>query len=137
MRSRYAGFALGLGSYLVDTLATAHPDRGQPRETLVADLSKARAGQRFTGLQILSSAVAEELDRGQVFFHARIFVGTFANARDASFVELSDFVLEDGAWRYAGGVSASAKRFADQLSALTPTTFLARVAETDGQAHGR
>jgi len=131
MRSRYAAFALGLGGYLVDTLATTHPDATLPREALVATLSKARATQRFTGLQILFSAVDENLDRGQVLFHARIFVGTFANARDASFVELSDFVREGGAWRYAGGVSASAKRFADELSALTPTTFLARVAATD------
>ena len=31
MRSRYAAFALGLGAYLVRTLATSHPDLGLPR----------------------------------------------------------------------------------------------------------
>jgi len=131
MRSRYAAFALGLGDYLVDTLSITHCDATLPREALVAALSKARVTQRFTGLEILDRTIAEDLDRGQVLFRARIFVGTFANSRDASFVELSDFVREGGAWRYTGGVSASAGRFAGELSALTSKTFLARLAATD------
>ena len=130
MRSRYAAFALGLGTYLVDTLATAHPDRALPREPLVHELSRARVSQRFTGLRILSSATGgpsgEDLDRGQVLFVASVFV----EGRDRSFVELSDFVRERGAWRYAGGVVAPARLFGDDLASLTPATFVARVAAT-------
>lgn len=42
MRSRFAAFALGLGDYLVDTLAADHEDRAAaPREALVRELSRA------------------------------------------------------------------------------------------------
>lgn len=133
MRSRYAAFALGLGAYLVDTLATAHPDRSLARESLVRELSRARVTQRFTGLRVLFSATGgpsgEDPDRGQVLFLARVFV----DGRDRSFVELSDFARESGAWRYAGGVLAAARLFADDLESLTPATFVARVAATGSQ----
>jgi SEC-C motif-containing protein len=125
MRSRFSAFALGLGSYLVDTLASTHPDRALPGEALARELSRVRGTQRFTGLWILH-ATGGEAERGQVLFHARVFEG----GRDRSFVELSDFVREDGAWRYASGVIAAAKLFGDEVSSLTPATFLARVAET-------
>ena len=128
MRSRFSAFALGLGAYLVDTLATTHPDRALPREPLERALSRARVTQRFAGLRILWSEA--DGDRGQVLFHAGVFVGTFANSRDHSFVELSNFVREAGAWRYASGVMATAKLFGADLSSLTPATFLARVPAT-------
>ena len=93
MRSRYAAFARGLGDYLVDTLASDHPDRSVPREELVRALSRARDTQRFLGLAI------ERAEGDEVVFHARIF----ENGVDRSFTERSTFVLEDGAWRYAHG----------------------------------
>ena len=37
MRSRYAAFALGLGPYLVETLAASHPDRRRPPAELARD----------------------------------------------------------------------------------------------------
>ena len=126
MRSRFSAFALGLGPYLVDTLATGHPDRALPRETLERELSRVRVTQRFTGLWILH-ATRGEAERGQVLFHARVF----EDGRDRSFVELSDFVREAGAWRYASGVMAAAKLFGDDLSSLTPAAFLVRVPATE------
>lgn len=89
MRSRYAAFALGLGDYLVKTLATTHPDRGRPWS--VAE------EQRFAGLRILSTS--EDGDRGEVRFFAKIYL----RGRDVSFTERSQFVREDGAWRYVSG----------------------------------
>ena len=93
MRSRYAAFALGLGEYLVDTLASSHPDRALPREALVTELSRAKDRQRFLGLRIVR-AEGEE-----VLFDARIF----ERGEDKSFAERSTFVREDGGWRYASG----------------------------------
>lgn len=97
MRSRYAAFALGLGGYLVDTLSADHPDRALPREDLVRALSRAKDTQRFLGLRIVRAT--EEGDRGEVRFEARIF----ERGADKSFAEVSSFVREDGAWRYAAG----------------------------------
>jgi len=71
MRSRYAAYSLGLGDYLVNTLAEAHPDRAVPREQLARSLSRARQAQRFLDLRILHTSTAA--DRGEVLFHARIF----------------------------------------------------------------
>jgi SEC-C motif-containing protein len=93
MRSRYAAFALGLGGYLVDTLSEDHPDRAAPRDALVRELSRAKDRRRFLGLRIVHAA------DDVVLFDARIF----ERGRDISFVELSRFVREGGAWRYEGG----------------------------------
>jgi len=99
MRSRYAAFALGLGEYLARTLASTHPDLAEPRAELVRSLSRARAGQRFQGLRIVSAATSPEGDTGEVLFHARIF----DRGADRSFAERSTFVREAGGWRYARG----------------------------------
>src|SRR3954447_25143084 len=100
MRSRYAAFALGLGEYLVRTLASTHPDREEPREELARSLGRARAQQRFVGLRILEATTAPTGDTGEVLFYARIF----ERGADRSFAERSTFVREAGAWRYASGV---------------------------------
>ncbi len=97
MRSRYAAFALGLGAYLIETLAHDHPDRATDREALVHALSRIKDTQRFLGLRIVESSV--EGDRGTVVFHARIF----ERGADRSFGERSRFRREEGAWRYEGG----------------------------------
>ena len=52
MRSRYAAFALGLGDYLVKTLASDHPDRALDERALVLALGRAKDTQRFLGLEI-------------------------------------------------------------------------------------
>jgi SEC-C motif-containing protein len=99
MRSRYAAFALGLGEYLVETLASTHPDLEAPRDQLVRALGLARARQRFVGLRILSATTSPAGDSGEVLFYARIF----ERGADRSFAERSTFVRELGAWRYESG----------------------------------
>ena len=97
MRSRYSAFALGLGGYLVTTLAVEHPDRAHDEPALVIALSRAKERQRFLGLTIL--AAHDDGARGEVTFHARIF----ERGQDRSFTERSTFVRENGAWKYAAG----------------------------------
>jgi len=98
MRSRFAAFALGLGAYLVSTLASEHPDLALPREALSRELSRVHERQRFLGLSLVLSS--HEGDEGEVLFFARIF----EKGADRSFAELSRFVREGGAWRYASGI---------------------------------
>jgi SEC-C motif-containing protein len=99
MRSRYAAFALGLGEYLVRTLASTHTDLEKPRDELVRALGQARVRQRFVGLHILSATTSPAGDSGEVLFYARIF----ERGADRSFAERSTFVREANAWRYAAG----------------------------------
>lgn len=101
MRSRFAAFAIGLGAYLADTLASGHADVALPREALVRELSRARERQRFLGLRIVhAESPAPTSDEGEVLFFARIF----EKGHDRSFVELSHFAREDGLWRYTSGI---------------------------------
>lgn len=99
MRSRYAAFAKGLGKYLLETLASSHPDRKEDANALVIALSHAKDTQRFLGLTILETRT--DGDRGEVRFHARIF----ERGKDVSFTEHSVFVKENGAWRYASVIN--------------------------------
>ncbi len=97
MRSRYSAFALGLGGYLVKTLASDHAERAHDEVALARELSRARERQRFLGLTILSAR--DDGATGEVTFHARIF----ERGQDRSFTERSTFRREGGAWRYEGG----------------------------------
>jgi SEC-C motif domain protein len=97
MRSRYAAFALGLGEYLVKTLASAHPDRALPGQDLARALSRSSVRQRFTGLRIVRATSTG--DAGEVLFLARVF----ERGVDRSFAERSSFVREAGGWRYLSG----------------------------------
>jgi len=114
MRSRYSAFAMGLGDYLVKTLTAGHPDLATDRETLVRALSRFRSHQRFMGLTVLEAS--EDGDIGQVLFFARIF----ERGTNRSFAELSDFLREEGAWRYAAGV-------------LVPSEALPEASRTHGE----
>ena len=114
MRSRYCAFALGLGSYLVATLAAGHPDRRRPPGELARELGAAHLTQRYMGLTIFSARPDE------VLFHARIFL----HGRDQSFVELSSFVREPNGWRYAAGQLLPATAFGSALGGLTRDSFL-------------
>ncbi len=97
MRSRYAAYALGLGDYLVKTLAVDHPDLALDADVLTRELSRQKDRQRFLGLTVL--AASTEGAQGEVTFFARIF----EQGRDCSFTERSKFIREEGGWRYAGG----------------------------------
>jgi SEC-C motif-containing protein len=114
MRSRYSAFALGLGSYLVETLAANHPDRGRPAAELARELGRVHLTQRYMGLAIFPARSDE------VLFHARIFV----QGRDHSFVELSSFVRGADGWRYAAGDLLPAKALGSALEGLTRDSFL-------------
>jgi uncharacterized protein YchJ len=114
MRSRYSAYALGLGSYLVETLAANHADRGRPAAELARELGRAHLTQRYMGLTIFPARPDE------VLFHARIFV----QGRDHSFVELSSFVREADGWRYAAGDLLPAKTVESALPGLTRDSFL-------------
>jgi SEC-C motif-containing protein len=119
MRSRYAAFALGLGEYLVMTLAEGHADRGASHEELVQSLSRARERQRYLDLRILYSSA--EGDRGQVLFYARIF----ERGADRSFAELSSFRREGMKWRYSDGLLVPADRLPRDAGTLDRSAFLA------------
>jgi len=114
MRSRYAAFALGLGDYLLRTLAAEHPDRALPQAALVLELRRARERQRFVGLHILHASAAGA--EGQVLFHARVF----QRGVDQSFAELSRFVREGQTWRYASGLVIATAELPADIASLTP-----------------
>ena len=128
MRSRYAAFALGRGDYLAATLAQGHPDLEGPRDQLVRELSRAHDRQRFMGLRVVSATVSG--DEGEVLFHARIF----ERGSDRSFAELSRFVRQDGAWRYASGILVAAADLPEDLDTLDRATFLARAGSETREA---
>ena len=65
----------------------------------------------------------EEGDAGEVLFHARIF----ERGQDRGFAELSDFVREGSAWRYAGGRLVPGARLPVDVTGLTRDAFLALV----------
>jgi SEC-C motif domain protein len=122
MRSRYSGFALGEGEYLARTLAKAHLDLQADRAALVLELSRRKNRQRYPGLTI--HFAHEDGDAAQVLFVARIWEKT----SNLSFAELSDFVREEGGWRYASGVMVPWAKLPGDLSALTLERFLALAA---------
>jgi SEC-C motif-containing protein len=124
MRSRFSAFALGLGDYLVDTLAAEELDRTPDRRALARELSRARETQRFLGLTIVHAS--ERGDEGEVLFVARIF----ERGADRSFGELSTFAREGGRWKYASGILAPRSALPADLDALTRDAFLAIAAAT-------
>ena len=123
MRSRYAAFALGLAPYLIDTLASAHPDRQTPEAAHVRELASIKDVRRFMGLRVYGDWV--EGDRGEVLFAAKLF----ERGQNVGIVELSTFERVEARWRYASGVLV---RLADltprDLESLTRETFLALAA---------
>lgn len=113
MRSRFSAFALGLGDYLVRTLSSDHEDRAAPEPELARALSRAKDTQRFLDLCIMHTS--SDGDRGEVLFFAKVF----ERGADRSFAELSSFVREDGAWRYASGVMVPTASLPADPTALT------------------
>lgn len=115
MRSRWSGFVLGKGEYLFDTLANDHPDREAPRPAAVRELSRAKDRQRYLKLTVLFA------EGDEVLFHARVF----QKGQDRSFAELSRFVKEDGAWRYASGLLLPSTSLPADILTLNRASFLA------------
>ena len=122
MRSRFAAFALGLGDYLVATLAAGHEDRALPPEALARELGRVKDRQRFLDLHVAHAAA--DGDRGEVLFVARVF----ERGKDRSFAELSEFVREaDGAWRYVRGDLLTAAELPCGAAELTRAAFVSAV----------
>lgn len=117
MRARYAAFARGEVDYLAKTLAADHPDR---TETSAEEYRRARENQRFLDLCILHTSV--DGDVGEVLFYARIF----ERGQDCSFVELSGFVREGGAWRYASGLLVPTDQLPPEPKTMTRDDVLRR-----------
>jgi SEC-C motif-containing protein len=113
MRSRFAAFARADVEYLWRTLHGEHEDRARPKEDLLAALRATARAHRFMRLAIL------EARQARVLFHAAVF----EKGKDRSFVELSEFALEGGAWRYVSGIARPAAEVQD-LPALTIARFL-------------
>jgi SEC-C motif domain protein len=97
MRSRYSAYALGFASYLQQTLANDHPDKGAP--DFAQSIASSKQRLRYMGLRIENSTTDANETHGQVLFHARIF----EKGQDRSFRELSTFAKESGEWRYVSG----------------------------------
>jgi SEC-C motif-containing protein len=116
MRARYAAFALGEVEYLAKTLCADHADR---TDNAAIDYRRARENQRFLDLCIMHTSIDGET--GEVLFYARIF----ERGHDCSFVELSGFVREDGAWKYASGLMIETKRLPADARAMTRDEVLA------------
>ncbi len=117
MRSRYSAFALGHADYLAKTLCKDHPDR---TDDAADGYRKARENRRFLDLCIMHTSLGEG-DTGEVLFYARIF----ERGVDYSFVELSGFVKEDGAWRYASGLMIETKDLPPDPRTMTRADVLA------------
>lgn len=119
MRSRYSAFALGLGKYLLDTLASTHEDRSLPPAALELELTRAKNEQRYMDLCVMESS--ESAAGGEVLFYAKIF----AKGVERSFAELSTFVREGGGFRYASAVLVPKTKIPGDPRALTRESFLA------------
>jgi SEC-C motif domain protein len=88
MRSRYAGYALGLFDYI---LKTTHPKNSQPRS--IEETKKFCREVEFRGLEILNAG------ENTVTFRAILFL----DGEDCSFTEKSLFEKVDGKWLYLSG----------------------------------
>lgn len=107
MRSRYSAFAVHDAAYLWKTLHAAHDDRAAGQAAFVTNLEKSFGNLRYAALRVIEVRAPQEPAPdavAQVLFHAVIQ----QHRRDRSIVELSDFALDDGAWRYLAGVTKQA-----------------------------
>jgi SEC-C motif-containing protein len=120
MRSRYSAYAFKVLPYLWRTLHSSHADRQRPQEEVFREWRSALSVQRFTGLKILGARDQTPSGVAQVLFYARIF----QRGKDLSFVELSDFVHEDGGWRYVEGILRPAKDFPSPVEQMTLERFI-------------
>jgi SEC-C motif-containing protein len=119
MRSRYAAFALGNSEYVRKTLHGDHPDAAISPDAFQSALLASRGLRRYTRLAILDVRVSEPA--AEVLFGAGVLEGQ----RDISFVELSDFRRERGAWRYLSGILMPMSELPRGIEALTLDGFLA------------
>ena len=107
MRARFSAFAVHDADYLWKTLHEAHDDRAAGEEAYRQQLEQGFANLRYTAVKVIDVRAPEAQTPdaiAQVLFHAAIQ----QHRRDRSIVELSDFALQDGCWRYLSGVTRNA-----------------------------
>lgn len=126
MRSRYSAFALKLVPYLYETFHSEHEDRKLPKAEVMRGLRDAAESFRYMGLRILSTSEDEAKGEAKVLFHARLF----ERGQDRSFVELSTFRKEDGAWKYVDGVTVPFALVKAEVDAMTIENFPGKKAAT-------
>ncbi len=97
MRARYAAFAQGLASFVMETTSPAGAAFETDASAWQRSIQAFSDQTRFVGLEVL--AVSEAGAEGQVEFRATLDQG----GRDASFTERSRFVRVDGRWLYDSG----------------------------------
>jgi SEC-C motif-containing protein len=112
VRARFAAFALGEHAFLYRTLHRDHEDRARSERDFRARLEKAKRRARYRALRILDRDGPDGDGTWRVLFHVEAAVA----GRDASFVELSSFVEDDGGLRYVGGRSVAPPRALDALT---------------------
>ena len=99
MRSRYAGYALGLVDYIMLTTAEGADPASGDRAKWARDIEVFCSETVFESLEVIHAS--EDGDRGSVTFVAHLRQGE----RDASFREESTFVRRDERWLYLSGNS--------------------------------
>ena len=97
MRARYAAFARGLLTVVMETTAPGGDAFEADATAWQRSIETFSAQTRFLGLEVLSESEAD--DEGQVGFRAILDQG----GHDASFTEKSRFVRVGGRWRYHSG----------------------------------
>jgi SEC-C motif-containing protein len=103
VRARFAAFARADAAYLWRTLHSEHEDRAESNEAALVALRNAAQSHRYMRLTILDAR------ENEVLFVA----GVYEKGQDRSFVELSEFGREDGAWRYLSGIARPAAELGD------------------------
>ena len=93
MRSRYSAYCIEDFRYIIDTYATA-----QRQNLRLSDIEASATETKWTALTVCKSSMENEI--GQVQFKA------FYRLSSQFFMlhEVSDFIKEDGHWRYTKGI---------------------------------
>jgi SEC-C motif domain protein len=99
MRSRYSAYALNLTQYIIDTTHPQNPSYEHNQSKWKKELANFSRYTRFTSLEILD--FTETKNEAFVTFKA----GLEQMGSDASFIEKSRFLNENGKWLYSDCLS--------------------------------
>lgn len=128
VRARFCAFTMGEAEFLWRTLHSRHPERQRPKQEVLRDLRGTCRSYRFTSLRLLEHEA--EGERGRVLFIAEIS----ERGRARSFVELSDFEREQGAWRYLNGELRPVRELGIEPSRLSIQVFRHGLSPHSGQS---
>ena len=97
MRARYAAYATGNLSFVMESTHPDSPHRKADRSAWQTELTAFVTKTDFEGLEVVEAH--SDGDRGEVAFRAQLRQG----GRDASFGERSTFFRVGGEWLYYAG----------------------------------